>query len=362
MNDFNEKSESAVGLEAEAVQQDTFAGSELPAEGPSLPAVPAPAKKPKKKWTNKEEVMGWTFVGIPLLGFLIFGMIPLCMSIYISLYHFPSLSLTSDYSNPWVAPKIVEFVGFDNFKEVLTDPQFWTSVLNTLFVVFTTIVSLALSIFISMMLYHCKRGKKLFQTVFFIPYVCSMVAIAFVFRVVFNKDPGILNSILWNVGYYHSQEEVINWLVRPDRWRFVMFVVMVWSGTGFNIILLSAAMTNINKNIYEAADIDGAGMFTKFFKVTLPAISPTVFYLLVTGIIGSLQEFARYQIMAKGVDVQSDAELTIVYYLYNKLFDPETTMPNLGVATAVGWILALLIGLVTFGNFKISKKWVSYDE
>ncbi len=317
-------------------------------------APETPSPKRKKHWTNQEEVMGWVFTGIPLLGFLIFGMIPLVLSFYVALHHFPGLRLTTDLSDEFF-PYIVDFVGLQNFGTVLSDPKFWQAVGNTMFAVFATVFSLALSVFISMMLYNCKRGKKLFQTVFFIPYVCSLVAITFMWQWIFSKeDYGILNSFLRLLG-----GQSVNWTTySPDLFRFVMFVVMTWSGTGFNIILLSAAMTNINKSCYEAAEIDGAGMFTKFFKITLPAISPTLFYLLVTGIIGSLQEFTRFQLMVgKDTSAVGGANITIVYYLYNKL-----TSNEIGIATAVGWVLALFIGLVTFANFKISKKWVSYDE
>lgn len=332
-------------------------------EFPEVPLKENSSKSPKKMhWTNKEELMGWGFSCIPIIGFLIFGLVPLCLSFYIAFNHFPGLSLVSDCTDEfeefWY---IVTPVGFDNFGAVLKDPEFWQSILNTLFVIFTTVFSLALSVFISMMLYHCKKGKKLFQTVFFIPYVCSLVAITFMWQWVFNYDAGILNSMLWQLGIYKDRYDVINWLLRsPDTYRFVMFVVLVWSGTGFNIILLSAALTNINKSCYEAADIDGAGMFTKFFKITLPAISPTVFYLLVTGIMGALQEFTRFQVMDE-TGGPKQVGITIVFYLYRRLFN-DGGGSDIGIATAVGWILALLIGLVTFANFKISKKWVSYDE
>lgn len=303
--------------------------------------------------TNTEEVMGWIFAGIPLLGFLIFGVIPIVVSFYVSVNHFPTLRLYSYSDDLFNQP--VTFVGFGNFKDVLTDPKFWQSVANTLFVVFTTLFSLALSVFISMMLYHAKGGKKFFQTVFFIPYVCSLVAITFMWQQIFDREHGVINSLIMTLG-----GNPLNWLnYSADRFRFVMFIVMVWSGTGFNIILLSAAMTNINKNIYEAAEIDGAGMFTKFFRLTLPAISPTIFYLLITGLIGSLQEFTRFQIMVGENDTAvGGANITIVYYLYQKM----NLNGYLGTATATGWILAVMIGLVTLANFVISKKWVSYDE
>ncbi len=332
---------------------------------PEAPQIP-PKKdhsKSKKRWTNQEEVMGWVFTCIPLLGFLIFGIIPIALSLYISFNHFPGLKLYEQVDEffPQLSYTIT-FMGFKNFSMVLSDPTFWESVLNTLFVVFTAIVSLALSVFISMMLYHSKRGKKFFQTVFFIPYVCSLVAVTFMWQLIFNADHGILNSVILAFG-----GQAKNWITySPARFRLVMFVIMLWSGTGFNIILLSAALTNINKSCYEAADIDGAGMIVKFFKITLPAISPTIFYLLVTGVIGSLQEFTRFQIMLPGENSSvGGANITVVYYLYQKLMSASrltNDIKGIGVASAVGWILALMIGFVTFLNFKISKKWVSYDE
>lgn len=332
-------------------------------EAPEIPQKKDPSKSPIKRWTNQEEVMGWIFTGIPILGFLLFGLIPLVLSIYISFNHFPGLKLQEQVDEffPQLSYTIT-FMGFENFRMVLADPAFWKAVLNTLYVVFTTIASLALSVFISMMLYHCLKGKKFFQTVFFIPYVCSLVAVTFMWQLIFNADHGILNSAIIAFG-----GQAKNWITySATRFRLVMFVVMLWSGTGFNIILLSAALTNINKSCYEAADIDGAGMFVKFFRITLPAISPTIFYLLVTGIIGSLQEFTRFQIMLPGENSSvGGANITIVYYLYNKLTSSSrltNDIKGIGVASAVGWILALMIGLVTFANFKISKKWVSYDE
>ena len=164
-------------------EQENLIAQDGLSELPEVEKDPLPKKK--KHWTNHEEVLGWVFSTIPIIGFLIFGLIPLVLSFYIAFNHFPGLRLVSDYSDEFF-PYVVSFVGFENFGTVLKDPEFWQSILNTLFVIFTTLVSLALSIFISMMLYHCKKGKKLFQTVFFIPYVCSMVAVTFMWQWVFN--------------------------------------------------------------------------------------------------------------------------------------------------------------------------------
>lgn len=304
-------------------------------------------QRARKKWkTNKEELIGWGMSCIPIIGFLIFSVIPLGFSIYICFHQFRGLRLNT-----------AEFVGFDNFVEIFTDDLFWKSVTNTLIVIGATLIALVISIIISTLLSNCGKGKKLFQTVYFIPYVCSMVAITFMWQWIFNYNFGVLNALLRNMGLI---EENINWLGQESTFMPVMYVILIWGGTGFNIILLSAAMTNVNKNCYEAADIDGAGMFTKFFRITLPAISPTTFYLLVTGLIGSLQTFTQFQVMASDGG-PGYAGLTIVFYLYRELFQ-SSGGSDIGVATAVGWVLALFISVVVAFNFWGSKKWVSYDE
>ncbi len=306
----------------------------------------APMRARKRRKTDKEELMGWGMSCIPILGFLIFGFIPLIFSLYICFNQFKGLRLNT-----------AEFVGFQNFQDVLSDSMFWRSVVNTLFVIGATLISLVISIIISTLLTNCNRGKKIFQTVYFIPYVCSMVAVTFMWQWIFNYNYGVLNAVLRNLGII---KENINWLGSESTFMPVMYVILIWGGTGFNIILLMAAMTNVNRNCYEAADIDGAGMFTKFFCITLPAISPTIFYLLITGVIGSLQAFTQFQVMAPSGGPGYKG-LTIVFYLYRELFQAQGGS-DIGIATAVGWILALFIAVVVAFNFWGSKKWVSYDE
>lgn len=314
--------------------------------GQAAAAVGAPPQRLKKRRTNREELLGWTFSCIPILGFLIFGMIPLVFSLVISFNQYRGLQMDTAVG-----------VGFENFATFLGDPLFWKSVVNTLLVIVATLIALVISVIISTLMSNVKHCKKLYQTVFFIPYVCSMVAITFMWQWIFNYNYGILNSVLRMIG---AIEENVNWLGSEDTFMSCMFVILIWGGTGFNIILLSAALTNINKTYYEAASIDGAGVFVKFFRITLPAISPTIFYLLITGLIGALQEFTRFQVMASDGG-PNYAGLTIVFYLYRQLFNAQGGS-DIGVATAVGWFLAVFIALVTALNFWISKKWVSYDE
>lgn len=299
----------------------------------------------KNKKIKREEILGTIFANIPLLGFFIFGFIPLLLSIYLSFNSFRGLRLNS-----------ATFVGLDNFKAILQDELFYQALGNTVFVLIASIVSLVLSLVISALIATEVKGAKGFKVVYFVPYVCSMVAVTFMWKWIYDYNYGVLNSTLIEWGWI---SEPINWIGSAEFYRVAMFILLVWGSMGFNIILLTAALTNVSKDLYEASEIDGATGLKKFFKITIPLISPTIFFLLVTGVNGSLQEFTRFQVMTPdgGPEYQG---LTVVFYLYRKLFNASGGS-DLGVATAMGWLIAILITVVTIINFRLQRKWVSYD-
>lgn len=299
----------------------------------------------KKNRLRKEEVQGIVFANIPLLGFCIFGLLPLIVSFYLSFNSFKGLRIQT-----------AEYVGFDNFKEIFKDDLFYQSLGNTAFVLLATVTALVLSVIVSALIATNVRGAKGFKAVYFVPYVCSMVAITFMWKWIYDYNYGMLNTTLMEWGWI---KEPIDWLGSEDYYRTAMFILLVWSSMGFNIILLTAALLAVPRELHEAAEMDGAGEIRRFFKITLPLISPTIFYLLIIGLIGSLQEFTRFQIMTSdgGPGYQG---LTVVFYLYRKLFNASGGS-DLGVASAMGWIIAVLISAVTLVNFKLQRKWVNYD-
>ena len=299
----------------------------------------------KLDFRKREERVGWIFANIPFFGFAIFGLVPLIVSIFLSFNHFKGLRLNS-----------AEFVGFNNFKAIFEDELFWKSISNTLFVVLAVIISLILSILISVLIASNIKGTKAFKVVYFVPYVCSLVAITFMWKWIYDYNYGVLNATLIEWGII---SEKINWLGSEGYYRIAMLVLLIWSSMGFNIILLTASLTSINKELYEATAIDGANDIRQFFTITLPMLSPTIFYLLITSLIGSLQEFTRFQVMTSDGGPGQQG-LTIVFYLYKKLFNASGGS-DLGVASAVGWVVAVLIALVTTINFIGQKKWVNYD-
>ena len=298
-----------------------------------------------RKRLGKEEVQSILYANIPLFGFCFFGLIPLLLSLYLCFNSFKGLRLHT-----------AKFVAWENFSKILQDEMFWQSLGNTAFVLVAAVVALLLSLVISALIATNVRGAKGFKAIYFVPYVCSLVAITFMWKWIYDYNYGVLNTTLMDWGWI---QEPISWLGSAEYYRTAMFVLLVWSSTGFNIILLTAALIGVPRELHEAAQIDGAGEFRRFFSITLPLISPTIFYLLIMGLIGALQEFTRFQVMTPdgGPEYQG---MTVVFYLYRQLFNASGGS-DLGVASAMGWIIAVLISAVTILNFSLQRRWVNYD-
>lgn len=298
-----------------------------------------------RKRLGKEEVQSILYANIPLFGFCLFGLIPLLLSLYLCFNSFKGLRLHT-----------AKFVAWENFSKILQDEMFWQSLGNTAFVLVAAVVALLLSLAVSALIATNVRGAKGFKAIYFVPYVCSLVAITFMWKWIYDYNYGVLNTTLMDWGWI---QEPISWLGSAEYYRTAMFVLLVWSSTGFNIILLTAALIGVPRELHEAAQIDGAGEFRRFFSITLPLISPTIFYLLIMGLIGALQEFTRFQVMTPdgGPEYQG---MTVVFYLYRQLFNASGGS-DLGVASAMGWIIAVLISTVTILNFSLQRRWVNYD-
>jgi multiple sugar transport system permease protein len=293
---------------------------------------------PQKK-VSKEAVYGTCFAGIPVLGFIIFGLIPMIVAVIMA------------FTDVKFALEDLQWVGFDNFAYALKDKMFWKSVVNTLYFALSMPISLIVALIVSVLLNQDIVCKKLFRTIFFIPYVCSVVAVALMWKWIFDANYGVLNAIITKCG-----GEPVLWLQNASTFGIAVIIIGVWTGSGFGIILYSAALTKVNPAYYEAAKIDGANSWKCFWNITIPAISPTTFYLVIMGLIGALQEFARIQVISTEAG-PNNAGLTVVFYLYREGFSYH----DMGHASAVAWLLALLIVGITAINFKLSNKWVSYD-
>lgn len=298
-------------------------------------------KPPRKKRINKEEIAGTALASIPLIGFAIFGLVPLLVAMAMAFLEMNSYNIFEG-----------EFVGFENFKKVLLDEMFWDAVGNTFILGSSTLISLVLSLLIAYLLNKPIRGQKTFRIIYFIPYVCSSVAISLMWKYMFNTNYGIINQLLGSTG-----ENAINWLGDSKYFSWAVIIMSVWSGMGYGIVLFTAALTNVNHSMVEAATIDGAGEASIFFHIVFPSISPTTFYLLVMGVIGALQAFAATHTLV-GTNSPNGDGVTIVFYLWERALGNKF---DLGAASASAWYLSFMILGLTLFNFWGSKKWVSYD-
>ena len=300
--------------------------------------------KKRQKTGLSQNGSGLMMAGIPIVGFVLFGMIPLLLALAMAFMYVPGKGNLAN----------AEFVGFENFKEVLSDHMFWQSIVNTLKMAISLPICIVIALVIAFLLTKDIKGRSFFRAVYFVPYVCCAVAVSLMWELIFNQNHGIINSWLGL-----TRETAIPWLTDSSTYIFCLIIIGIWSGTAYGIVLYGAALTNVNRSLYEAAKVDGANSVRCFFSITLPSVSPTSFYLLTMGLIGSLQEFTRPQMIGGGQGAGPNNDgLTIVFYIYRRAFVYNNQMGN---AAAAALVLAVFILIITGINFVVSKRWVNYD-
>jgi len=299
-------------------------------------------KRSKRRNNLKRDLGGILLTIWPLIGFTLFGLIPLTLSIIMSFFKIRGYSLEG-----------AEFVGMANFVKVVQDEQFWKSLRNTFIMACSLPITLILAFILAFFLNMGLKGAKVFRAIYFIPYVCSVVAVSLMWQWLFNTNYGVINQWLGRTG-----ENAIDWLGDEKTFFIVVLILNTWGGTAYGIILYGAALTNVNKSLIDAAKVDGANAFQRFWHIVFPAVSPTTFYLFTMGLIGALQAFAVTNILASGSNGPNDAGLTAVYYIYRNIF---SNVNQVGVAAAASWILSLIIFVVILTNFLLSKLWTKYD-
>lgn len=293
-----------------------------------------------RKWgklEKREKLTALLFVSPLMIGFIVFTLI--CMVISVA-YSFTNY-------NP-VAGRM-DFVGLAQFNNLFTHPTykraFLDSIVNTLFLLLATPLSIVISLLLASLM-NSKRfkGRTFFRVIIYLPAVTSVVAVNYVWRYMF-EDHGILNSLFGTR---------INWLNDNTLIKVAMIVKNVWGGIGTQVILFMAGMANISDEYYEAADLDGAGAVYKFFRITLPLITPVLFYTIVTGLIGGFQIYADVQLFAAG----QYGSRTIVYFIWQRGIGAN----NYGLASAASFLLAAVIMIITVIQFKFSNAWVERTE
>ncbi|MCQ6267928.1 sugar ABC transporter permease [Fictibacillus sp. WQ 8-8] len=297
--------------------------------------------KTKKRWLNSERKEGLTFyllISPWLLGFLFFILGPMIASLYISF-------------TDWDLLTPAKWTGLDNYVKAFTgDPLFWQALKVTMiYSLFSVPIGLIVSLGVAMLLNQAVRGMSIFRTIYYLPAVVSGVSVMVLWMYIFNPQIGLLNTVL---GYFGIKGP--GWIFDP-KWALLSIVIMSLWGVGGGIIIWLAGLNGIPDYLYEAADLDGASKFQKFMHITVPMLTPTIFFNLITGIIGALQTFGEAYVMTKGGPLNST--LFFNYYLFRKAFEEF----DMGYASALAWILFIIIFIFTLLVFRSSALWVHYE-
>ncbi|RKP58333.1 sugar ABC transporter permease [Cohnella endophytica] len=244
----------------------------------------------------------------------------------------------------------IRFVGFDNYANLFRDDDFLHSMRNNFTLLAIVPVSMFISLVLAAIINKAAYFKSFFKVIYFMPFISSFVAVAILWRVLFHPSSGPINGFLMSIGIEHPPM----WLADPSYSLISVMIIMLWANLGFDMIIYMAGLQNIPNDLYEAADIDGASSIRKFFSVTLPLLSPTTFFLLITGIVGSFRAFDLIMVLTGGGPAGSTD--VMVFELYQNAFVNLKS----GYASAIGIMLLFIILAITLIQWVGQKKWVNY--
>lgn len=281
---------------------------------------------------SAEWFWGYAFAAPILIGFLAFMVYPLFYSLY--------LSMTN--SDGIMSPA---FVGLQNYVSLIGDRSFLKSLLVTVyFTVGTVPVGTLLALVVAVLLNTNIRFATLYRSAFFIPVITSMVAVATVWKWLYNTDYGLINSFLGRMGLYEPP-----WL-SSEEWAMISIIIMsIWKGIGFNMVIFLAGLQGISRTLYEAATIDGANAWQRFASITVPLLRHTTLFVVIMAIIGSFQVFDQIFVMTDGGP--ANATTVVVYYIYQNAFQ----FFKQGYASAMAYILFAIIFVTTMIQMRVSR-------
>ncbi|NOU85997.1 ABC transporter permease subunit [Paenibacillus sp. LMG 31460] len=298
-----------------------------------------PKVRKKSFWTNqrRESAVGLLFVTPEFLGILLLGVFPLFFSLYLS---FTEWNLVGGV-------KAIHFIGLDNYNALLHDKKLFLSLKNNaLFTIVTVPMGMALGFILAVIINSAVYLKEYFKVVFFIPYIATGVAVATVFTALFHPSNGPVNHLLMSLGVSDPPK----WLGSTDYALWAIIIVAIWMQLGYNIVIYMAGLTNISEDIYESAQIDGASWIQRLTKITLPLLGPTTFFLSITSIVASFKVFDLIAFLTEGGP--NNSTNVLVYYIYEEGFKNF----RMGYASALSWVLFLIIAIVTSVTWRIQKK------
>lgn len=276
-----------------------------------------------------------------IIGLCVLNIYPLCRTVYMSFFKSGSFG-------KWT------FVGLNNYINMFQDKSFWTITKNTLvFMILTVPVTIIIGLLIAVLLNQKIKGKTLFRAIYFLPMVVAPAAVAMVWKWLFNTDFGIINIVL---GALHLPNKT-NWISDPATALIACAVVTIWSSIGYDAILILSGLQSISQSYYEAARIDGANAFQQFKSITVPLVSPTLFFVLIMRVMSSLKVFDIIYMMIEKTNPAIRSCETILYNFYQETFVKN----NKGYGSALVVWCVILIAIITIIQFIGQKKWVTYD-
>ena len=298
-------------------------------------------KKKASRRQKKDWIAAYIFIAPVTIGLLIFYVWPFIQNFWFSFNDVNKFNMAT-------------FCGLDNYKKLFEEPDLMRALKNTiLYAVITVPIGLFISLLLATLLNSKIKGKGIYRTIYFLPSITMAAAVALVWKLIFNGDYGILNTVLEFFGV-----EGKRWLTDPSTALFCVMMVGIWSGAGYNMIILLAGMQGVSNSYYEAAEIDGAGPVQKFFKITIPLVSPTIFFVTITGLIGAFQVFDTLYMM---IDIDKNPAFNAVKTTNVLFYQNAFTYGYKGYAAAISIFMFVIIMIITAIQLWGQKKWVNYD-
>jgi len=290
---------------------------------------------------RQENLIGYAFVTPALLAFLTFVAFPFFFSIFLAFTDWNFLSGIGG----------IKIVGLKNFVKLAADRRFKQAILNTFIYAAATVpTSIILSLVLAYLLNGRVYAKRFLRLCFFIPYISSVVALSAVFKFLFRED-GLVNTALLSL---HLIQTPLKWMTNSSLCRVPIILLLIWTAVGYEMIVYMAALQNVPRDLYEAAEIDGASGLQQFLHITVPLISPTTFYLVIVRLITAFKLFSAVNVMTMGTPALTNT--SVVVEVYSNAF----VSYKFGYASAEALVLFFIILLITGLNFWGQKKWVHY--
>lgn len=295
------------------------------------------SRRPMRQST-REAIYGYALMSPWIIGFLVFTVGPMIASFVISLFSTDFLTKT-------------EYIGFHWYNAAINDKLVHKALINTAVYSFVMVpLSTVIALMIAVLLNQGIKGQSLWRTIYYLPSVVSGVAVSLLWRWLYQPDVGLFNSLLLKIGIQGPR-----WIY-SEEWAMASIILMACWGSGAAMLVFLAGLRGIPTQLYEAAKIDGADSITQFFAITIPLLTPTIFFNVVMNIIGSWQVFTQAYVMTQGGP--NNATLTMVLYIYRKAFEGFV----FGYASALAWLLFLLILVFVVLALRSASAWVHYER